>query len=163
MSNVKARVAGAVVAGGMALALAPAAPALATPSAAPVAAKTAAVEAGGSVSAKGSSSIKCGAGYGGNAKVNFSWSRGTSTTKIYFNNHCKKGKKITATVVQRRAEVSASGKTYKYWCRKFDTNGKTKGNKKFGTDYYYVWKVVRGHTVKNLPYKGSRKTSCKAR
>ncbi|MEV4360444.1 hypothetical protein [Nonomuraea sp. NPDC049625] len=86
-------------------------------------------------------SIRCGKGLGGKRKVNFSWEKGNATTKIYFNNHCKKGKKITAAVVSRNYRVDH----WQYWCRPLDTNGRTKGNKKFSNSGYTVWKVLRGH------------------
>ncbi|MEV4013381.1 hypothetical protein AB0J35_23030 [Nonomuraea angiospora] len=89
-------------------------------------------------------SIRCGKGLGGKRKVNFSWEKGNATTKIYFNNHCKKGKKITAAVVSRNYRVDH----WQYWCRPLDTNGRTNGNKKFSNSGYTVWKVLRGHKNK---------------
>jgi hypothetical protein len=98
------------------------------------------------ITAQASASITCGKGVGGNAKVNFSWKEGWSSTTIYFNNHCTKGKTITAAVVSRNYRVDH----WQYWCRPLDTRGQTKGKKKFGSpdDGYHVWKVLRGHSNK---------------
>lgn len=123
-----------IIATGCSLALV-AAPAQAAPTAKP----------GDTATVQATDSITCGKGVGGNAKVNFSWKKGKISTKIYFNNHCKKNKKITAAVVMRNYS-SVVG--WEYVCVALDTNGKTKGNKKFKTDYYNVWRVERGHKTK---------------
>ncbi|MEV0405870.1 hypothetical protein [Actinoallomurus sp. NPDC050550] len=93
------------------------------------------------ITAQSSSYVKC-----GKSNVHFTWKEGWSSTKIYFNNHCTKGKLIRAAVVSRNYRVDH----YQYWCRPLDTHGGTKGNKKFGSpdDGYHVWKVLAGHKNK---------------
>ena len=71
----------------------------------------------------GKDSIKC--SKHSSARVNFSWKNGWETTTLYFNNHCTKGKRITAAI--KWAPVDG-----KPWYECFSTNGKTKGKHKFG-------------------------------
>ncbi|MEV0405867.1 hypothetical protein [Actinoallomurus sp. NPDC050550] len=95
------------------------------------------------ITIQGKSAIHCGKGYGGNKTVTFSWKQATYSTTFYFNDHCTKGKLITAAVVTRH---NFSGH-WKYLCIPLDTHGQTHGKKKF-EPRYKVWQVLRGHSNK---------------
>jgi hypothetical protein len=90
-----------------------------------------------------SASITCGTGLSGNAKVNFSWKNSSQSTTIYFNNHCKKGKKITANVVYGYSDGW-------YQCSwTLDTHGQTKGTHRFWLpSEASVVTVLPGHPYK---------------
>ncbi|KAK1181997.1 hypothetical protein B7755_029970 [Streptomyces sp. NBS 14/10] len=70
----------------------------------------------------GKDSIKCNES---NARVNFSWKTGWTTTTVYYNNHCLGGTRITAAFV-----FYNDGSTPMYKCVTFQ--GMTQGKYKFG-------------------------------
>ncbi|MEV0407122.1 hypothetical protein [Actinoallomurus sp. NPDC050550] len=93
----------------------------------------------------GRGSVKCGKGFGGNARVNFSWMYHGDNTVVYFNNHCAKGKKITAQTVWYKQSCSRGICEDDYRRVNMDTHGKTHGKKKFSDKGYTLVCVDRGH------------------
>ncbi|WP_067487049.1 hypothetical protein [Actinomadura hibisca] len=135
---------GATAATGIALTALSAPSAHAAP-AAPAAPAKAATVAASDLHATATASVKCGPGKGGNKRVNFSWQKGSVSTKVYFNNHCTKGKRIPATV-WARAKKGPGGYVYNWKC--LNTNGGTKGNKKFSTGRFSIYKIVKDNKCK---------------
>ncbi|GAA3689423.1 hypothetical protein GCM10022224_063590 [Nonomuraea antimicrobica] len=69
------------------------------------------------------------------AKINFSWTDGTESTTVYFNNHC-----TTKVNVKIEWRFSSYGQTW----RCMTVNPLTKGRKKFWMDPYTIYKITSG-------------------